>query len=144
MKTIDQNCVAKALSYKVELKKEMKVDQHAKTKKTTYCNLKPFKPFHGNNRATFYTDYHKQSKPQPRSSSGCKMCNLIYWLPKGRHVVTVTLGLMSKFDLELWDTDLNESEKELGSGIQLIRSVEHYGVTKLEWDPSVRYIASIG
>ncbi|CAH7677167.1 hypothetical protein PPACK8108_LOCUS12309 [Phakopsora pachyrhizi] len=56
----------------------------------------------------------------------------------GRHAATVTLGLMSKFDLELWDADLDKSEKELGSGIQPIRSVEHYGVTKLEWDPGGR------
>ncbi|KAI8459008.1 translation initiation factor eIF-3 subunit 9 [Phakopsora pachyrhizi] len=73
-----------------------------------------------------------------------KTCNSIYWSPKGRHVVTVTLGSTSKFDLEFWDTDLDESEKELGSGIQLIGSVEHYGVTELEWDPSGRYVASIG
>jgi hypothetical protein len=54
------------------------------------------------------------------------------------------LGSSSKFDLEFWDTDLDESEKDLGSGISLLSSVEHYGMTELEWDPSGRYLASIG
>ncbi|KAI9611025.1 hypothetical protein H4Q26_008872 [Puccinia striiformis f. sp. tritici PST-130] len=50
----------------------------------------------------------------------------------------------SKFDLEFWDTDLDESDKDLGSGISLLSSVEHYGMTELEWDPSGRYLATIG
>ncbi|PLW18449.1 hypothetical protein PCANC_15777 [Puccinia coronata f. sp. avenae] len=73
-----------------------------------------------------------------------KTCNSVHWSPKGRHVVTATLGSSSKFDLEFWDTDLDESEKDLGSGISLLSSVEHYGMTELEWDPSGRYLASIG
>ncbi|POW06563.1 hypothetical protein PSHT_10300 [Puccinia striiformis] len=73
-----------------------------------------------------------------------KTCNSVHWSPKGRHVVTATLGSSSKFDLEFWDTDLDESDKDLGSGISLLSSVEHYGMTELEWDPSGRYLATIG
>ncbi|MBW0478474.1 hypothetical protein O181_018189 [Austropuccinia psidii MF-1] len=73
-----------------------------------------------------------------------KSCNSVHWSPKGRHVITATLGSTSKFDLEFWDTDLDENEKDPGSGIQLLTSVEHYGMTDLQWDPSGRYVATFG
>ncbi|KAG0145988.1 hypothetical protein CROQUDRAFT_657918 [Cronartium quercuum f. sp. fusiforme G11] len=73
-----------------------------------------------------------------------KSCNSVHWSPKGRHVITATLESASKFDLEFWGTDLDESEKEPGSGIQLLASVEHYGMTEIQWDPSGRYVATIG
>ncbi|KAH9825233.1 eukaryotic translation initiation factor 3 subunit 9 [Melampsora americana] len=73
-----------------------------------------------------------------------KSCNSVYWSPKGRHVITATMESTSKFDLEFWDTDLDDSEKELGSGIQLLASVEHYGMTEIQWDPSGRYVATLG
>ena len=59
-------------------------------------------------------------------------------------MITATMESTSKFDLEFWDTDLDESEKEPGSGIQLLASVEHYGMTEIQWDPSGRYVATLG
>ena len=33
-------------------------------------------------------------------------------------------------------------EKDAGSGIRLITTVEHYGLTDIEWDPSGRFVAT--
>lgn len=73
-----------------------------------------------------------------------KTSNSIYWSPKGRHVVAATLGSSSKCDLEFWDTDLEDSSQDLGAGISLLASVEQYGMTEVEWDPSGRYISAVG
>lgn len=73
-----------------------------------------------------------------------KTSNSIYWSPKGRHVVAATLGSSSKCDLEFWDTELEDSDKDLGAGIALLASAEQYGMTELEWDPSGRYLAAVG
>lgn len=73
----------------------------------------------------------------------------MFWSPKGRHVLIATLGSNSKFDVEFWDLDLEREggaekfdEKEAGNGIRLITTVEHYGLTDIEWDPSGRYVAT--
>ncbi|KAM0745762.1 translation initiation factor eIF-3b [Meredithblackwellia eburnea MCA 4105] len=76
-----------------------------------------------------------------------KTSNTIYWSPKGRHVLIATLGSNSKFDIEFWDLDLDrEGDKadnlDPGSAIRLITTVEHYGLTDVEWDPSGRYVAT--
>ena len=77
-----------------------------------------------------------------------KNSNMIYWSPKGRHVLVATLGSNSKFDIDFWDLDLDREDKaderDLGAGIRLITTVEHYGVTDIEWDPSGRYVATSG
>ncbi|KAL8278171.1 hypothetical protein RQP46_009344 [Phenoliferia psychrophenolica] len=77
-----------------------------------------------------------------------KTSNTVYWSPKGRHCLIATLGSNSKFDVEFWDMDLDtEGEKidekdKAGSGIRLLTTVEHYGLTDIEWDPSGRYVAT--
>ena len=71
--------------------------------------------------------------------------NAIRWSPRGRHVVLATVGSSSKSELEFWDLDFNSDLKEQGewgSGIQLLGSADHYGVTDVEWDPSGRYLAT--
>jgi len=76
-----------------------------------------------------------------------KNSNRIYWSPKGRHVVVATLGSNSKFEIEFYDLDLErDAEKtdaqDLGAAIKCLATVEHYGLTDLEWDPSGRYVAT--
>lgn len=76
-----------------------------------------------------------------------KNSNSVYWSPKGRHVLIATLGSNSKFDIDFWDLDLDREdkgvdEKDPGAGIRLITTVEHYGLTDIEWDPSGRYVAT--
>jgi len=83
-----------------------------------------------------------------------KTCNRIFWSPRGRHVVFATLGSTTKFDLEFWDVDLDRENRQqdaavsreapTGSGITLLTTVEHYGMTSVEWDPSGRYVAAVG
>ncbi|KAH8996256.1 translation initiation factor eIF-3b [Lactarius akahatsu] len=75
--------------------------------------------------------------------------NTIRWSPRGRHVVLATVGSTSKSELEFWD-DFNSDDvvkkdspkEELNSGIQQLGVAYHYGVTDVEWDPSVRYLAT--
>ncbi|ORY91635.1 translation initiation factor eIF-3b [Leucosporidium creatinivorum] len=75
-----------------------------------------------------------------------KNSNSVYWSPKGRHVLIATLGSNSKFDIDFWDLDLDREDKatenDPGAGIRLITTVEHYGLTDIEWDPSGRYVAT--
>ncbi|GAA5963266.1 hypothetical protein JCM3765_005781 [Sporobolomyces pararoseus] len=79
-----------------------------------------------------------------------KTSNNVYWSPKGRHVLLATLGSNSKFDIEFWDLDLEKEEgagkdtQEAAAGIRLVTTVEHYGLTDIEWDPSGRYVATYG
>ena len=73
--------------------------------------------------------------------------NAIRWSPRGRHVVLATVGSSTKSELEFWDLDFNSDDKkegqsEWGSGIQLLGTADHYGVTDVEWDPSGRYLAT--
>ncbi|KAF9015242.1 translation initiation factor eIF-3b [Cyathus striatus] len=76
--------------------------------------------------------------------------NAIRWSPRGRHAVLATVGSSSKSELEFWDLDFNNedrkegqgSKEEWGSGIQMLGSADHYGVTDVEWDPSGRYLAT--
>ncbi|GAA6061251.1 hypothetical protein JCM10212_000692 [Sporobolomyces blumeae] len=79
-----------------------------------------------------------------------KTSNTVYWSPKGRHVILVTMGSTSKFDMEFWDLDLDRedgakaNEQDLGAAIRSITTVEHYGLTDVEWDPSGRFVATYG
>lgn len=77
--------------------------------------------------------------------------NTIRWAPRGRHVVLGTLGSHTKSELEFWDLDFLQEDtgkrepgqgQEWGSGIQLLGTADHYGVTDVEWDPSGRYLAT--
>lgn len=76
--------------------------------------------------------------------------NAIRWSPRGRHVVLATVGSSSKSELEFWDLDFNSDDAnrregqntDWGSGIQLLGTADHYGVTDVEWDPSGRYLAT--
>ena len=74
--------------------------------------------------------------------------NAIRWSPRGRHVVLATVGSSTKSELEFWDLDFNNEDRpagssnEWGSGIQLLGTADHYGVTDVEWDPSGRYLAT--
>ncbi|KKK18694.1 eukaryotic translation initiation factor 3 subunit B [Aspergillus rambellii] len=75
-----------------------------------------------------------------------KTSNAIYWSPKGRFVVVATVHSQSSFDLDFWDMDFEgektEGEKDLAANLQLMKTVEHYGVTDIDWDPTGRYIVS--
>ncbi|RVD81063.1 uncharacterized protein DFL_008941 [Arthrobotrys flagrans] len=72
--------------------------------------------------------------------------NAIFWSPKGRFCIVATINSQQSHELEFWDFDFDgekkESEKDLAANLQLIGTVEHYGVTDLEWDPSGRYVVS--
>lgn len=63
------------------------------------------------------------------------------------------MGSTTKSELEFWDLDFNSEDLggrkdttqtviEWGSGIQLLRGADHYGMTDVEWDPSGRYLAT--
>jgi len=67
-------------------------------------------------------------------------------------VVLATVGSSTKSELEFWDLDFNSddvnrkdtqtSKEDWASGIQLLGTADHYGVTDVEWDPSGRYLAT--
>lgn len=89
----------------------------------------------------------------PAETLSGRTTNVIRWSPRGRQVVLATMGSSSKSEMEFWDMDFNtddfgrkdvvaERKDEWGAGMQLMASVEHYGVTDIEWDPSGRYVAS--
>ncbi|KAF2200132.1 eukaryotic translation initiation factor 3 subunit B [Delitschia confertaspora ATCC 74209] len=78
-----------------------------------------------------------------------KNSNAIHWSPKGRFVVVATILSQQSFDLDFWDLSFekpkdekDDKEKELMANLQLMNTVEHYGVTNIEWDPTGRYVAS--
>lgn len=75
-----------------------------------------------------------------------KTSNAIYWSPKGRFVVVATVHSQTNFDLDFWDMDFegekSEAEKDLAANLQLMKTVEHYGVTDIDWDPTGRYVVS--
>ncbi|KAJ6011603.1 Eukaryotic translation initiation factor 3 subunit B [Penicillium sp. IBT 35674x] len=75
-----------------------------------------------------------------------KTSNGIYWSPKGRFVIVATVHSQSSFDLDFWDMDFEgekvEAEKDLAANLQLMKTVEHYGVTDVEWDPTGRYVVT--
>ena len=79
--------------------------------------------------------------------------NVIRWGPKGRHVVLATLGSSTKSDIEFWDLDFHVDdfsgrptvpgkESEWAVGMQHLSTIDHYGVTDIEWDPSGRFVAT--
>ncbi|CAE6431382.1 unnamed protein product [Rhizoctonia solani] len=78
-----------------------------------------------------------------------KTTNAIRWSPKGRHVVLGSIFPVTKFELEFYDLEfsidperINTHTAEWGTLVQHLSTVEHYGVTDVEWDPSGRYVAS--
>ncbi|KAL4884430.1 eukaryotic translation initiation factor 3 subunit B [Aspergillus karnatakaensis] len=75
-----------------------------------------------------------------------KNSNGLYWSPKGRFVVVATVHSQNSYDLDFWDMDFegekNESEKDLAANLQLMKTVDHYGVTDVDWDPTGRYVVS--
>lgn len=75
-----------------------------------------------------------------------KTSNGIYWSPKGRFVVVATVHSQQNFDLDFWDLDFEgekaDSEKDLNANLQLMKTVEHFGVTDVDWDPTGRYVVS--
>lgn len=76
-----------------------------------------------------------------------KTCNALFWSPRGRHLLTATLGSSSKFDLEWYDVDFNSDARQNSSGevleeVKLIGSGEHYSITDVEWDPSGRFVTT--
>ena len=75
-----------------------------------------------------------------------KTSNGIYWSPKGRFVVVATVHSQTNFDLDFWDMDFEgekiEAEKDLAANLQLMKTVEHYGVTDVDWDSTGRYVVS--
>jgi len=101
---------------------------------------------------SFYQlDHSKNDFKLLRTLSG-RTSNAIRWSPRGRHVVLATVGSSTKSELEFWDLDFNTEDiprreghvtkEDWGSGIQLLGSADHYGVTDVEWDPSGRYLAT--
>ncbi|KAF3916790.1 hypothetical protein ABW20_dc0108331 [Dactylellina cionopaga] len=75
-----------------------------------------------------------------------KNSNAIFWSPRGRFCIVATINSQSSHELEFWDFDFDgekkESEKELNANLQLIGTVDHYGVTDVDWDPSGRFVVS--
>jgi translation initiation factor 3 subunit B len=79
-----------------------------------------------------------------------KNSNAIYWSPRGRFVVVAALQSQQSCDLDFWDLsfekpkeDRDDKEKELAANLQLMNTVEHYGITDIEWDPTGRYVATV-
>ncbi|KAG8733657.1 Translation initiation factor 3 subunit b [Ceratobasidium sp. 414] len=75
-----------------------------------------------------------------------KSTNAIRWSPRGRHIVLGSIFPVSKFELEFYDLeftiDPERANPEWGALIQHLSTVEHFGVTDVEWDPSGRFVAS--
>jgi len=79
-----------------------------------------------------------------------KVSNTIKWSPRGRHLILANLFPSTKFEIEFWDLDFSLEDRregavakeEWGSNVQLFNTVEHYGVTDVDWDPSGRCVAT--
>ncbi|KAI9594495.1 hypothetical protein BDF19DRAFT_445040 [Syncephalis fuscata] len=75
-----------------------------------------------------------------------KTANGVFWSPKGRHVVLITLRSQTCWDIEFWDMDLETTANskagatDPGATVQLIGAHDHFGVTDIEWDPTGRYV----
>jgi translation initiation factor 3 subunit B len=41
-----------------------------------------------------------------------------------------------------FEGEKNENEKDLAANLQLMKTVDHYGVTDIDWDPTGRYVVS--
>ncbi|KAF8349972.1 hypothetical protein F5887DRAFT_877182 [Amanita rubescens] len=101
---------------------------------------------------SFYQLDHSKNDFRLLRTLSPRTTNAIRWSPRGRHVVLATVGSSSKSELEFWDLDFHAedtgkrdgqgSKEDWGSGIQLLGSADHYGVTDVEWDPSGRYLAT--
>ena len=68
-------------------------------------------------------------------------------------MVFAVLGSSQKFDLEFYDLDLESAAvvpkggaatADPAAAIHLLKTVDHYGMTGVEWDPSGRYLAAHG
>lgn len=101
--------------------------------------------------SAFYCESLGYRKSHSRFSGtlSARTSNAIRWSPRGRHVVLATVGSSSKSELEFWDLDFNtddthrkDPQVDWGTGIQLLGTADHYGVTDVEWDPSGRYLAT--
>ncbi|KAG8623592.1 hypothetical protein KVT40_008568 [Elsinoe batatas] len=72
--------------------------------------------------------------------------NAIHWSPAGRFVLVATVLNQQSFDLDFYDFDYEgereEKDKDLTANLQHLASVDHYGVTDIEWDPSGRFVAT--
>lgn len=76
-----------------------------------------------------------------------KACSALFWSPRGRHLLTATLGSSTKHELEWYDVDFNSDVRANSNGEMLeevkhIGSGEHYSMTDIEWDPSGRYVTT--
>ncbi|KAF8640680.1 hypothetical protein AX17_000336 [Amanita inopinata Kibby_2008] len=99
---------------------------------------------------SFYQLDHSKNDFKLLRSLSSRTSNAIRWSPRGRHVVLATVGSSSKSELEFWDLDFHvedtskkeSSKDDWGTGIQLLGTADHYGVTDVEWDPSGRYLAT--
>ncbi|KAJ1726637.1 Translation initiation factor 3 subunit b [Coemansia biformis] len=75
-----------------------------------------------------------------------KSTTSLRWSPHGRYVILATLRTATNGTIEFYDTDFDQAAAAKsgnpGDAITLVASVEHYGVTDLEWDPSGRFVAT--
>lgn len=85
-----------------------------------------------------------------------KTSTSLIWSPKGRHMIAATFGSTQKSDLEFWDLELDSAagvaivdkqaakNADPAAAIALITTVDHYGATAADWDPSGRYVGISG
>lgn len=73
-----------------------------------------------------------------------KGTNSLFWSPRGRFVITGNVGGSGAVELDFYDMDHDDGNrtKEAPTVIQHLGTVEHYGMTDLQWDPSGRFVAS--
>lgn len=77
-----------------------------------------------------------------------KTCSSLFWSPRGRHLLTATLGSTQKFELEWYDVDFNNEARQNANNpdvleeVKQIGNAEHYSMTDVEWDPSGRYVTT--
>lgn len=62
------------------------------------------------------------------------------------------MGSTTKFDVDFWDFDIEgkvevggaQGQIDLEKGIQLLSTMDSFGMTAIEWDPSGRYVTLAG
>lgn len=70
-----------------------------------------------------------------------KTANSLFWSPRGRFLVSANIVPSGQVDMDFWDFD-HDVSNNTEDNLSHIGSVEPYGTTDVQWDPSGRFVAT--